>query len=84
MRKEILDERAREFGVEEVCYYDMIRWETGAKDFRKILHGIRIRRRDNSTYSYGEISIKKRFIQDGEDVNHFLSTRNVICLPSHL
>ena len=27
MRKEILDERAREFGAEEVRYYDMIRWK---------------------------------------------------------
>lgn len=74
MRKEILDERAREFGVEEVRYYDMIRWKQ-AKDFRKILHGIRIRRGDNSTYSYEKFSIKKRFIQDGEDGTIFFTPK---------
>lgn len=67
LRKEILDERAREFGAEDVRYYDMIRWKM-AEDFRKPLHGLRIRRGDDKkSYSYEKFQIKKRYIQDGDD-----------------
>lgn len=82
MRKEILDERAREFGAEEVHYYDMIRWKM-SDSFRKPLHGLRIRRGDNQTYSYEKFTVKKRFVQDGEDGTVFF-TPNGICLLSRL
>ena len=67
MRKEILDERAREFGAEEVHFFDMVRWKM-EKDFRKPLHGVRIRRgEDQVSYSYEKFEIKKRYIQDQAD-----------------
>lgn len=67
LRKEILDERAREFGAEDVRYYDMVRWKM-ADAFRKPLHGLKIRRgADKASYSYEKFQIKKRFIQDGDD-----------------
>ena len=78
MREEILDERAREFGAEEVHYYDMIRWKR-EEDFRKSLHGLRIRRGDNNTYSYEKFSIKKRYIQDGEDGTIFFTPKWYLC-----
>lgn len=74
MRKEILDERAREFGAEEVHYYDMIRWKM-SDSFRKPLHGLRIRRGDNQTYSYEKFTVKKRFVQDGEDGTVFFTPK---------
>ncbi len=77
MRQEILDERAREFGVEDVRYYDMIRWKMEA-NFRKALHGIRIYRQlegGNATYSYEKFTINKRFIQDGPDGTVFFTPK---------
>lgn len=82
MRKEFWMMRAREFGVEEVRYYDMIRWKQ-AKDFRKILHGIRIRRGDNSTYSYENFLLRRDLFRMVR-MEPFSSLRNGICLPSHL
>lgn len=67
MRQAILDERAREFGAEDLRYYDMIRWKM-AENFRKPLHGLRIRRSEDKTaFSYEVFQIKKRYIQDGDD-----------------
>ncbi|MDR0547553.1 MAG: RagB/SusD family nutrient uptake outer membrane protein [Dysgonamonadaceae bacterium] len=65
-REEVLRERACEFGLEEVRFYDLIRWKR-EKDFRKRLHGLLIRRIGTSkTYSYEKVALKKRYIQDAD------------------
>lgn len=67
IRKVILDERAREFGAEDLRYYDMVRWKM-EHDFRKPLHGVRIRiSEDKSSFSYEKFQITKRYVQDGDD-----------------
>ncbi|PWE00324.1 RagB/SusD family nutrient uptake outer membrane protein [Marinilabilia rubra] len=37
-REAVLEERAKEFGYEEVRWFDLVRWKSGA-DFTKTLHG---------------------------------------------
>ena len=75
MLSEILDERAREFGVEEVRIYDINRYKLENK-YRQRLHGIDIYKSietDPETqtatayYTYDKYVISKRYIQDGEN-----------------
>jgi hypothetical protein len=70
-REEVLRERACEFGMEEVRFFDLIRWKCEV-DFRKRLHGLLIRRILNEYnqpigYSYEKVLLRKRYIQDTED-----------------
>ncbi|MDR1153762.1 MAG: RagB/SusD family nutrient uptake outer membrane protein, partial [Bacteroidales bacterium] len=69
-REEVLRERACEFGLEEVRFYDLIRWKR-EPDFRKRLHGLLIRQIKNeynqtTGYSYEKVALKKRYIQDAD------------------
>lgn len=70
---EVLKERAREFGVEEIRLFDMTRRKLEV-DFRKRLHGVDIYRQKDSNgkvvsgkYIYKKYTITKRYLQDGED-----------------
>jgi hypothetical protein len=70
-REEVLRERACEFGMEEVRFFDMIRWKREA-DFRKRLHGLLIRRvldgyNQPLGYSYEKVTLLKRYIQDADN-----------------
>jgi hypothetical protein len=70
-REEVLRERACEFGMEEVRFFDLIRWKREA-DFRKRLHGLLIRRILNeynqpTGYSYEKVPLRKRYIQDTDE-----------------
>ena len=50
-REAVLNERACEFGLEEVRWFDLIRWKRAA-DFTKILHGMNINKAGNNfTYA---------------------------------
>lgn len=51
--KEILRERACELGLEDVRFFDMIRHKL-ADDFKKPLHGLRIRRADGLEESWSD------------------------------
>jgi len=68
---EVLDERSREFGLEEVRWYDLKRWKR-EDDFRKHLSGVRIKRvlRNGvavpNRYSYHKFTLFKRAWQDGD------------------
>lgn len=70
-REELLDERSREFGLEGVRLFDMIRWKR-EDDFRKRLSGVRIKRvtRNGAVvpnrFSYHKFTLFKRAIQDDE------------------
>ncbi|MDR1762676.1 MAG: RagB/SusD family nutrient uptake outer membrane protein [Dysgonamonadaceae bacterium] len=70
-REEVLRERACEFGLEEVRFFDLIRWKREA-DFRKRLHGLLIYRvfdqyNQPVGYSYQKVPLQKRYIQDTDD-----------------
>jgi hypothetical protein len=74
---EVLDERSREFGLEDVRWFDMKRWKR-ADDYKKRLSGVRIKRvfRNNvavpNRYSYHKFTLFKRSWQDGDGgVNNF-------------
>jgi hypothetical protein len=56
-QEEVLRERACEFGMEEVRFFDLIRWKREA-DFRKRLHGLVIQqaRNSNNVVIKGEFS----------------------------
>lgn len=70
-REEILNERSREFGLENVRLFDLKRWKR-EDDFRKRLSGVRIKRiyRNGAVvpnrYSYTKFTLFKRAIQDGD------------------
>ncbi|MDR2474964.1 MAG: RagB/SusD family nutrient uptake outer membrane protein [Bacteroidales bacterium] len=69
-REEVLRERACEFGLEEVRFFDLIRWKREG-DFRKHLHGLLIRKVLNEYnqpvgYSYEKVGLRKRYIQDAD------------------
>ena len=76
MRKEILDERAREFGVEEVRYYDMIRWKQYYTEFVSAVEIIVLILMRNF--------LLRRDLFRTVRMEPFSSLRNGICLPSHL
>jgi hypothetical protein len=50
-REAVLTERACEFGVEEIRWFDMIRWKREA-DFTKVLHGLDCFRSASTPYTY--------------------------------
>ncbi|GAB6012501.1 RagB/SusD family nutrient uptake outer membrane protein [Viscerimonas tarda] len=70
--EEVLRERACEFGLEEVRFFDLIRWKREG-DFRKRLHGLLIRQKRNANgvptgeFSYEKVALKKRFLQDTDE-----------------
>ena len=67
LRKEILDERAREFGAEDVRYYDMIRWKM-AEDFRKpCMVFVFVEAMIRNLILMKNSRLRKRYIQDGDD-----------------
>jgi hypothetical protein len=72
-REEVLRERACEFGLEEVRFFDMIRWKREA-DFRKQLHGLVIKQARNNNnvvidgqFTVEKVTLAKRFLQDTEE-----------------
>ena len=68
---ELLDERSREFGLEDVRWFDLKRWKL-EDDYRKRLSGVRIKRvfRNGAAvpnrYSYHKFTLFKRAWQDGD------------------
>ena len=70
--EEVLRERSCEFGLEEVRWYDLIRWKREA-DFRKSLYGVRINKVYRkgvlvpNRYSYTKFTLFKRSWQDSPD-----------------
>lgn len=70
--EQILKERSCEFALEDVRWYDMIRWKR-ENDFRKPLYGLRIYRvyRNGKVvpnlFSYHKFRLQSRYWQDGTD-----------------
>lgn len=80
-REELLHERSREFGHEEVRWFDQIRWKR-EQDFRKRLHGLRIERMldengnvVNGVYTHKKITLAKRYWQDGNNGEKFFDSK---------
>jgi hypothetical protein len=59
-RKAVLNERACEFGFEEVRWYDLIRWKM-VDDFTKTLHGMDITKAANGQLTYTLTDLPVRF-----------------------
>jgi hypothetical protein len=75
--EEVLRERSCEFGLEDVRWFDLVRWKR-ADDFKKRLYGVRIYRvyRKGAVvpnrYSYKKFTLFKRSWQDSDDgTNNF-------------
>jgi hypothetical protein len=70
--EEVLRERACEFGLEEVRFFDLIRWKREG-DFRKRLHGLVIQQLRNENniptgeFSFEKVALAKRFLQDTDE-----------------
>ena len=67
--EEVLRERACEFGLEEIRWFDLIRYKR-EQDFRKRLSGLKIFRANPSdtdpiVFKFNKFNIKKRAWQDG-------------------
>jgi hypothetical protein len=71
-QEEVLRERACEFGLEEVRFFDLIRWKREG-DFRKRLHGLVIRQLRNNNgvpineFSFERVPLTKRYLQDSDE-----------------
>ena len=59
-RKAVLNERACEFGFEEVRWFDLIRWKM-SDDFTKTLHGMDITKQTNGQFTYVLTDLPVRF-----------------------
>jgi hypothetical protein len=70
-REAILNERACEFGYEEVRFFDMIRWKR-EDDFKKKLHGMNIRK-DGDNLSYTPFELPSRSWQRNWSPRWYLS-----------
>lgn len=77
----VLNERACEFGVEEVRLFDMTRRKL-EQDFRKRLHGVDIYQYKDENdkvvpgkYIYKRYTIAKRYLQDGDDGTVYFSPK---------
>lgn len=65
LREEILDERAREFGFEEVRWFDIIRWKRD-DIFQQTLYGITIRIADGSNATAADEDLRLSFSEPWE------------------
>lgn len=70
-REAVLNERACEFGYEEVRWFDLIRWKR-ADDFTKKLHGLNIRRNGND-FTYEKFELPQRSWQKNWSPKWYLS-----------
>jgi len=75
--EEVLRERSCEFGLEDVRWFDLVRWKR-ADDFKKKLYGVRIYRVSKNgavipgRYLYKKFTLFKRIWQDSDDgTNNF-------------
>ncbi len=75
--EEVLRERSCEFGLEDVRWFDLVRWKREA-DFKKRLYGVRINKVYKNgvvvpnRYTYTKFTLAKRAWQDSEDgTNNF-------------
>ncbi len=70
-RESILTERALELGLEEVRWYDLIRWKK-ANDFTKKLHGLNITK-DGNNFIYTKFDLPARYWQTNWSPKWYLS-----------
>ena len=60
MREAIRKERRVELAFEEHRFWDVRRWQEGEKYFNKPVHGMRITKNDDGTYTYTRIEVENR------------------------
>lgn len=70
-REAVLNERALEFAMEEVRWFDLIRWKK-EDIFKQQLHGMRIFKEEDSL-TYEKFSLEKRTWSDNWDPKWYLS-----------
>ncbi len=71
-RAAILNERAVEFGYEEVRWFDLVRWKM-VDDFRKPLYRMHITRNANGTFNYSQVQFPDRHWATNWDPKWFFS-----------
>ena len=71
-REAVLQERACEFGFEEVRWFDLIRWKQEDK-FTMPLHGTNTYRNGDGTYTYEEFEIPARYWKENWSPKWYLS-----------
>jgi hypothetical protein len=70
--KAVLNERACEFGFEEIRWFDLIRWKM-ASEFTKKLYGLDVEKNTNGTLRYTVTDMPRRFWADQWDAKWYLS-----------
>lgn len=71
-RDAVIQERALEFGFEEVRLYDIIRWKREDL-FRQTLHGVNTTKNPDGSYSYETVTLPPRFWQANWSAKWYLS-----------
>ena len=59
-REMVLNERAVEFGFEEIRWFDLVRWKR-AEDFTKPLYGVKTWRQADGSYKYEKWQLAERY-----------------------
>lgn len=71
-RKAVLNERACEFGFEEVRWFDIIRWKREDL-FKQTLHGVNTTKKADGSYSYETVELPARFWKNNWSPKWYLS-----------
>ncbi|MDT8432718.1 MAG: RagB/SusD family nutrient uptake outer membrane protein [Bacteroidales bacterium] len=71
-REAVLQERALEFGYEEVRWFDIIRWKREDL-FTQTLHGVNTTDNGDGTFTYEVFELPPRYWQDNWSPNWYLS-----------
>lgn len=71
-RAAVLNERACEFGFEEVRWFDLIRWKRD-DIFKKTLHGVNTTRNPNGSFTYTVAPLQDRFWKNNWSPKWYLS-----------
>lgn len=71
-REAVLNERALEFGYEEVRWFDIIRWKRDDL-FKKTFHGVNTTKNANGTFTYETFELPERYWKNNWSPKWYLS-----------
>lgn len=72
----VLNERAVEFGFEEIRWFDLVRWKR-AEDFTKPLYGVKIWRQADGSYKYEKWAVAETLLEE-----ELVAQMVFVCIPA--